>query len=195
MTSIMGRVAALVIAFVSALFLSSCGDSTSDDERAGRAESAAAEVEPANHNADDVAFAQNMIPHHQQAVEMSAMAQANSSSPPVRDLANAIIAAQMPEIQAFRAWLLQWDTPETPDHGAHGSGMVDQATIDRLATLRGPEFDRLWLAAMIAHHEGAIAMSEAEIAGGQNTDVISVANMIIADQQAEIDQMKQLLGG
>jgi len=79
----------------------------------------------------------------------------------------------------------------------HGGmpGMVDQPTIDRLRTLNGPDFDKLWLQSMISHHQGAIGMAQAEIAHGQNPDAIALAKSIIATAQAEIDQMKQMLGG
>ena len=87
---------------------------------------------------------------------------------------------------------------EAPDHGGHDAasmqGMVDQSTMDKLETLRGADFDRLWLQSMIAHHQGAIEMSKAEIANGKNPDAVATAKTISTAQQAEIDQMNQLLG-
>jgi uncharacterized protein (DUF305 family) len=73
--------------------------------------------------------------------------------------------------------------------------MVDQPTMDKLEQLTGAEFDRLWLTSMIDHHRGAIAMAQDELAHGRNPDVLYLARSIIASQQAEIDQMKQILGG
>ena len=190
------RLAVLAVAPVAALVLSSCSSATTD-ESAGQ-ESTATVTEQSVHNAADVTFVQNMIPHHEQAVEMATLAQANSVNPEVRALANAIIVAQAPEIQALRSWLNQWGEPETPDHMAHGEmameGMVDQAGMDSMQSLRGDEFDRVWLNSMIAHHEGAVTMSEAEIANGQNPEVTALAKVIISDQQAEVDHMNELLG-
>ena len=80
-------------------------------------------------------------------------------------------------------------------HGATMPGMVDQATMDKLQSLTGADFDWLWLTSMIDHHRGAIAMAQDEIAHGKNPDVIYLARSIIAAQQAEIDQMKKMLGG
>ena len=75
------------------------------------------------------------------------------------------------------------------------SGMVDGATMAKLASLNGTEFDTLWLESMIGHHQGAIEMAKAEIANGENVDAIGMAKTIVDTQQAEIDQMKQMLGG
>jgi uncharacterized protein (DUF305 family) len=80
-----------------------------------------------------------------------------------------------------------------PDHSAM-EGMVDEATMTKLASLKGTEFDTLWLRSMIGHHEGAIKMAQAEVANGANADAKDLAQKIVAAQQAEITQMKQMLG-
>ena len=74
-------------------------------------------------------------------------------------------------------------------------GMVDAPTMAKLGSLNGAEFDTLWLQSMIGHHQGAIEMAKAEIANGENVDAIGMAKTIVDTQQAEIDQMKQMLGG
>ncbi len=74
------------------------------------------------------------------------------------------------------------------------AGMVDEATMAKLETLKGTEFDTLWLQSMIGHHQGAIEMAKAELADGQNVDAKQLAQNIITAQQAEIDQMKKMLG-
>jgi uncharacterized protein (DUF305 family) len=84
------------------------------------------------------------------------------------------------------------------DHGGHGAGMqgmVDDATMGKLRSLNGPEFDTLWLQAMIGHHQGAIEMAKTEVAKGQSVDMIAMAKTMVTAQQAEINQMKQMLGG
>jgi uncharacterized protein (DUF305 family) len=100
----------------------------------------------------------------------------------------------------FNAWLMQWGEDSTNSgHSGHGgmgmAGIVDQATMDKLKSLHGPEYDKLWLQSMIGHHQGAITMAQGEIAHGKNPDVIGTAKSIITAQQAEIDQMKLTLGG
>ena len=51
----------------------------------------------------------------------------------------------------------------------------------------------MWLEMMIEHHEGAISQSETVKADGSNPDVLALADQIIAVQQAEIAEMRQLL--
>ena len=206
---------ALLAAVATALSLSSCTSPASDghtDHPQGSESSASAQ--PAGFNDQDVEFATNMIPHHQQAVEMAGLVPDRSTNPAVLKLAADIAAAQGPEIETLKVFLVQWKegtdtTPETPEtsgspdsHEGHGGmdpmemqGMIDAAAIANLASLKGPEFDKLWMQSMISHHEGAIEMANAEIAGGVNVDAKNLAQQIVAAQQAEINQMKQMLGG
>ncbi|MDT5082857.1 MAG: hypothetical protein QOJ80_7494 [Mycobacterium sp.] len=195
---------ALLAALAAALFLSSCtspatNEPAGHDQGAGTPSSA---TQPAAFNDADVAFATNMIPHHQQAVEMSAMVPDRSTNPAVVKLAADISAAQGPEIETMKAFLVQWNAGGS-DHQGHGDmaggmhmdGMVDQAAMTKLESLKGPEFDTLWLQSMIGHHEGAIKMAQAELAGGANADAKTLAGQIVTGQQAEIVTMKQMLGG
>jgi len=201
MTSVPARLVAVLAALAVALFVSSCSSQESD----GNADDQPTDKpvitgEPAGFNADDVAFASNMVPHHEQAVEMSALVGDRSTNPELIELAKKISAAQGPEIQTMKVFLVQWkENPDTGSgHGAHGStmaGMVDEATMTRLESLNGAEFDTLWLESMIGHHQGAIEMAKAEIANGENVDAKGLAQTIIETQQAEIGQMKQMLGG
>jgi uncharacterized protein (DUF305 family) len=212
---------ALLAGVATALFLSSCtspaSDGHTDHEGGSESSESSASAQPAGFNDEDVAFATNMIPHHQQAVEMAALVPDRSTNPAVIKLATDISAAQGPEIETMKVFLVQWKegsdtnpetpvTPENPDspdsHGGHGGmdamamqGMIDAAAIAKLASLKGAEFDQLWLQSMISHHEGAIEMTNAEIAGGTNVDAKKLAQQIVAAQQGEISQMKQMLGG
>jgi uncharacterized protein (DUF305 family) len=201
MTSLIGRIAAVVAAVAAALFLSSCTSPASDGNTdLQRTDEPVITGEPAGFNADDVAFATNMIPHHQQAVEMSALVPDRSTNPELIELAKKISAAQQPEVEIMKVFLVQWkENPDTGSaHGGHGgtmAGMVDEATMTRLESLNGAEFDTLWLESMISHHQGAIEMAKAEIANGENVDAKGLAQTIIDTQQAEIGQMKQMLGG
>jgi uncharacterized protein (DUF305 family) len=194
------RVAAALAALTVALFLSSCSNSSDDHADQPGTDQPVITGQPAGYNADDVAFATNMIPHHQQAVELSAMVPDRSTNAELVALAQQISAAQQPEINVMKVFLVQWN--ENPDtnsgHAGHGNamqGMVDQATMTKLESLNGQEFDKLWLESMISHHQGAIEMAKAEIANGDNMDAKSLAKNIVTTQEAEIGQMKQMLGG
>lgn len=146
----------------------------------------------------DVTFATMMIPHHQQAVELSALVPDRSSNPDVVKLAAEISAAQAPEIETMKGFLAQWNAGGS-GHGGHDmssmQGMVDDATMAKLKTLKGQEFNTLWLQSMIGHHEGAIDMARAEIDGGTNPDAKTLAQQIVTAQDAEITRMKKMLGG
>ncbi|MEU0497363.1 DUF305 domain-containing protein [Mycobacterium sp. NPDC006124] len=195
---------ALVAAAVTALFLSSCtspaSDGHTDHEHGGESSSAAAADASTTNNAADVTFVTGMIPHHEQAVRMSSMVPQRSTNPAVIKLAADISAAQGPEIDTMKAWLAQW-TGGNDAGGAHDGhdmgamdGMVDDATMTKLETLKGADFDDLWLRSMIGHHEGAIKMANTEIAEGANVDAKKLATQIVTAQQAEIDQMKKMVG-
>jgi len=202
MQSLITRIAAVLIAAAAALLFTSCTSQQASDSHTDHSHDDEPVItgEPAGFNADDVAFATSMIPHHQQAVDLAALVPERSTNPELLALAEQISNAQAPEIQAMRVLLVQWN--ENPDadtghegHGADMQGMVDDATMARLATLNGPEFETLWLQSMIGHHQGAIEMAKAEIAHGENVDAKRLAQTIIDTQQAEIDQMNQMLGG
>ncbi|MBB4854249.1 uncharacterized protein (DUF305 family) [Mycobacteroides chelonae] len=151
-----------------------------------------------DHNDADVTFAQQMIMHHQQAVEMSALTEGRTANPAVLELAKNIETAQQPEIDTFTGWLKAWGQPLMPeghDPAGHMPGMVDTPVLDRMKTLNGEVFDQLWLQSMIAHHQGAVAMSNAELSGGQYPAAKQLAQQIIDNQQPEIDTMQGLLKG
>lgn len=153
----------------------------------------------------DIIFAQLMIPHHEQAVQMADMALKQSSAPDVLQLAQQIKDAQDPEIQQMRGWLGTWGAPERMD-GMHGmdhgdmdmggqsaGGMMSSEDMSALMNAQGSDFDQMWLEMMIEHHQGAIAMAESVKQKSQNSDVIALSNNIISAQQAEIATMQRLL--
>ncbi|HSU48195.1 MAG TPA: DUF305 domain-containing protein [Arthrobacter sp.] len=150
----------------------------------------------ADHNQADIMFAQMMIPHHAQAVEMSGIILAKPGMPAeVTALATKIKAAQAPEIEQMTGWLTGWNVPTMmSDHSVHGmSGMVDDDGIGKLKSATGTEAARLFLEQMTGHHEGAIDMAQQEISAGKFPDAMKLGRDIVAAQQAEITQMKQLL--
>jgi uncharacterized protein (DUF305 family) len=194
------RITAAAAALVAAFFLASCSGPAPEDHTTHATDEPAITGQPAGFNADDVAFATNMIPHHEQAVAMSALVPDRSTNQEVIALASQISAAQQPEINALRVFLVQWnENPQdsTGAHEGHGAmqGMMDEATMAKLQSLKGAEFDELWLQSMISHHQGAIEMAKAEVANGANVDAKRMAQSIIDTQEAEIGQMNQMLGG
>ena len=144
-------------------------------------------------------FAQMMIPHHQQAVEMSEVLLAKDDIPAeVVEFAQRVIDAQGPEIDRMNAMLEAWgQQPVTGDMGEmdHGgmSGMMSEEDMTALEDAKGTEAARLYLEQMTAHHEGAVDMARDEVADGQNPQAIALAEQVIEDQEAEIAQMQQML--
>jgi uncharacterized protein (DUF305 family) len=154
----------------------------------------------ADFNDADVVFAQGMIAHHEQAIEMAdiALDPTIGASAEVQDLATRIKAAQDPEIEAMTGWLTAWGQPVQMDtSGGHDmssmEGVMTAEEMDALGAATGAEFDTMWLEMMIRHHEGAISMAETVKASGSNADVLALAEQIITTQQAEIEEMQALL--
>ena len=144
---------------------------------------------------DDAMFLAMMIPHHEQAVEMSQLAATNGASPEVQKLAATIAAAQAPEITQMQGLLeAAGALGEIGKHTGHMDGLLSEEQINELRNARGADFDRLYLEGMIAHHEGAIAMAQNVIDGGGNAAVVTLAQSVIEAQTSEISQFKQLLG-
>ncbi|GAT71000.1 copper resistance protein [Planomonospora sphaerica] len=182
------------------MLLTACGGV--DDTATGptgattAAPATSAPQQSATFNDADVTFAQNMIPHHQQAVEMAEMAESRASDPEVKELAAKIKSAQDPEITTLTTWLAQWGKPVTPEagHGGHDmSGMMDEEDMNKLMAAKGTGFDRMFCETMIDHHEGAIEMAKTEQAQGANPDAKEMAKTIETAQQAEIEQMNEIL--
>lgn len=160
----------------------------------------------AEFNATDVVFAQGMIPHHGQAVQMADMALRVSANPDVTALAEQIKDAQSPEIEQMTTWLRDWDqaVPD-PDAamrdnmgragGMMMSGMMSSAEMRRLRNASGTGFDRMFLEMMILHHEGAIEMAEQQLAKGKYQPTKDLAQAVITGQEAEIEEMNTLIAG
>ncbi|MBV8993081.1 MAG: DUF305 domain-containing protein, partial [Pseudonocardiales bacterium] len=154
-----------------------------------------------DHNQADVAFAQNMIPHHAQAIAMSRLASQQAVSPEVKDLAARIQAGQQPEIAQMSGWLRAWHDPvpatnspmgdmaqgdmEQTDHDTSGPmpGMISSEQMHQLEQATGPASDRMFLEMMITHHQGAITVAQTELRAGQNPDTRQLAQRIINTQQ------------
>ena len=152
----------------------------------------------------DIAFAQQMIPHHAQAMEMAELATTRASSPEVKALAAQITAAQDPEVRVMSTWLTAWGATPMPGmdasdsaHDMHGmdmgDGMMTQQDMDALAAANGTAFDTMWLEMMVAHHEGAVAMARKILESSANPEVTAFAQKVIDGQTVEIAEMERLL--
>ena len=166
----------LVLALVSLLILTGCATSSENSNGA--------------FSSQDIMFAEMMIPHHEQAIEMSDLAFANTTNPDVLALAEQIRGAQEPEIELMKSW----PGVDLGGHAGHTMmGMLDENELEMLRVTTGADFDRLFLEGMIKHHEGAIDMAEM-INDSRNPEVAKLGKAIIESQSSEIAAMKALLG-
>jgi len=154
----------------------------------------------------DAQFIDMMVPHHQGAVEMATIARQRAEHPEIAEMAGGVIAAQEAEIGQMKAWRLEWfGSDETPPqermpmvpgmgggHAGHGgSGTMDMAA-DVEALRNAPEpFDKAFIEAMIPHHQSAIDAAKAAESRAERDEIRALAQTIVADQQREIEQMRQ----
>ena len=142
----------------------------------------------------DAMFLQMMIPHHEQAVVMSDLALSISKDAEVLKLAKQIKDAQAPEIIKMQGWLSDAGLSKDPGHsmGDEMGGMLSDSDLSVLKGSTGKAFDKLFLAGMIAHHEGAIHMVMM-IENSPNSEIKNLGQAIVKSQSAEINLMKELL--
>ena len=164
----------LVLVLIGSLLFSGCAAKTQSNSE---------------YSAADIAFAEMMIPHHEQAIEMSEIALLNTTNPEVLQLAQEIKDAQSPEIELMKSWT----GVKTSTHAGHMmDGMLSESELADLREAKDKEFDRLFLQGMIKHHEGAIVMAQ-DVAASKNKDVTDLSASIISAQESEISKMKELL--
>lgn len=174
---------ALLAAVAGVALIAGCGDD--EQEQSSEQPSTAADM--------DAAFLAGMTVHHESAIEMARLAQEQAQHREVRDLADAIVTTQSTEIQQMNS--IYEDLFGKPLAGAQHSGMglgeaemgmsMDPAELDG-----AKPFDRVFIDAMIEHHEGAIRMANIVLAEGEDPEVRDLASGIIAAQSREIDQMQ-----
>lgn len=212
------RVAMVGAVAAGALTLAACGNGGESDKNHGtpgtdHGSSNAATAAPGSSspsakgafNDADVTFAQMMIPHHQQAIEMAELSGSRASDTQIKELSAAIEQAQGPEINTLRGWLKGWGKPASPsmehsmpgmDHGAGGSGMsgiMSDKEMAELKAAKGTDYDKKFARLMTAHHNGAISMAEKEQKDGRNASAKKLAGDIIKGQTAEVDTFRKIL--
>ena len=196
----MKKLALTAVALAAAtLLFGACGSHDMGSMDTGSMDTGDSTPESADFNDADVIFAQTMIPHHQQAIEMSdiALDPNSGASAAIVALATQIKGAQDPEISQMKNLLTTWGKSMemgSMDHSSMMGGMLSLEEIDTLRQLKGAEFDKAWAKGMIAHHEGAIAMANDVLANGKNREILALANAVVSGQSAEIKTLKPLAG-
>jgi uncharacterized protein (DUF305 family) len=165
----------LGLALISLLMLTGCATSSENSNGA--------------FSSQDIMFAEMMIPHHEQAIEMSDLAFANTTNSDVLALAEQIRGTQEPEIELMKSW----PGVDADGHAGHTMGrMLDESEMEMLRVSTGADFDRLFLEGMIRHHEGAIEMAEM-IIDSRNPEVAKLGKAIKNSQTTEVAELKVIL--
>ncbi len=156
-------------------------------------------MEGVSYTEADVRFMQGMIPHHAQALEMTALVRQHATTDAVRQMALRMEISQRDEIALMEAWLRERDEPvEMPGMGGMPMmpGMLTPEQMQTLRTARGVDFDRYFLEFMIQHHQGAIDMVARlfnSSGAAQESTVFKFAEDVDADQTMEIERMQGIL--
>ncbi|WP_282820257.1 MULTISPECIES: DUF305 domain-containing protein [Curtobacterium] len=191
------RALAAAAALTIGLTLAGCStNSTGSSDNSSSSTSAASA-----HNDQDVMFTQGMLPHHQQAIEMSDMLLDKGSDvdADVVTLAKQIKAEQAPEIKTMTGWLKAWGEPTEAssmsgmDHSSMSGGMMSDSDMDALDKASAADAGKLYLEQMVQHHTSAVDMAKTEVDKGKNSDAIALAKSIVSSQTEQITQMKDML--
>jgi uncharacterized protein (DUF305 family) len=137
----------------------------------------------------DQAFIDNMVPHHEGAVEMARIELAKGKRADVKKLAAQVISAQNSEIERMKEWRNEWfgDSSTPAEMPMSMPGMDVEAVRD------AKDVDRAFVEMMIPHHESAIAMATDAKTKGTHAEIRDLAAAIVTDQQREIVQMEAWL--
>jgi uncharacterized protein (DUF305 family) len=147
--------------------------------------------------AADLAFVGAMIVHHDQAVELAELAVDRAADPEIVSLAERMSLTQAAEASAMRSWLERRQTRdrdpgEAHEHEAAMDGEISRSTLDRAAQAGGAAFDRLFVAAMVPHHLGAVRMAEDRLAEPGDSAVSRWARAIANAQSLEVDRLREI---
>lgn len=159
--------------------------------------------QPPGEDSVEVGFARDMATHHMQAVEMAELIRDRTDDPDIAFLARDIAQVQQGQIGQFFGWLDVWGRTPTGAQPAMAwmgmptdglmPGMATREELQRLADLRGPEADELFLELMIDHHQGGVHMAEAAVQREVGPPARRLAEVIAASQQSEIETMQAML--
>lgn len=158
--------------------------------------------QPVRPNDVDIGFSQDMVVHHQQAVDMSRLIRGRAG-PAVSAMARTIEAAQLVEIGRMQGWLEAWDAPLVTSepmawmpHAKHGSaamGMPSTRDLQQLQALQGKRLDVRYLQLMIRHHHGAVRMATAAADSAGQPHVRAFARSVVTGQSQEIAALTRTL--
>jgi uncharacterized protein (DUF305 family) len=172
----------LALTLSAAVLLAGCGRGPATDPAA------------ASFNASDVRFLQDMIAHHQQAIEMAMLVPGRARRPQLIRFAADIANTRQAEITTMGRWWARWNQPTPPttamdDARSHLPGMLGRGQLDWLKLLKGHRFELGFVTMMDTHHGGAVELAETELQAGASAEAKWLARRIVTTQKAEIGQL------
>lgn len=193
LSSSRSRTLTLALTGTLSLGLAACGSNDPSTVAAPPpAAAGATDAVSAVHNDADVTFISEMTPHHVGALAMAQLAPTRAQDAEVKALAARIVAAQDPELNRMQQMADAWGvTLDRSGASMSGMDMGDESTA--LEPLSGTAFDKAFLTAMIAHHQGALPMAQADVDKGSSPQALELARTIFTAQTAEIAEMQGLL--
>ena len=189
--------------------LSACGDSAPAPEQAPADDMASTMADPNNPFAEaemamDKALSsaigvsvpdtwvRKMIEHHRGAVAMSKVALAQSLSPEAATMAHQTVAKQTAEIAELEK-LVASGTPDPASAAPYRAASMQMH--EAMMGAKGADLSETYLRKMIAHHAGAVALSDVALAQGATGAVRARIQKVKADQEKEIGMVEAMLRG
>jgi uncharacterized protein (DUF305 family) len=189
---------AATLVFLVAFTVNACGGSASPAQTSQQSSQPVITGSPAWFNFDDVEFAVGTAASYGQTSDLTALVPQRSADPRLVAFAADIDAAQVPNLETVKVFLVQWNSSSDngPSQGGVGRsvpGTLDDATMAQLSSLSGKGFDAAWLRAMIGHQKGAVAMARAEVDKGSNVDAVATAKRLVGTYESQISRLQGLL--
>ena len=145
----------------------------------------------------DKHFIEQMIPHHEDAIDMANLAKEKSVNKDILTLSDNIMASQSSEIELMKTWYKNWfgyDVPEDTSMSVksgmmHEGVMEDDTDFDLLKS--AVDFDKAFIKEMIPHHQMAVVMAKMLEQASTRPEMKKLAQDIITAQTKEIEMMKE----
>lgn len=136
----------------------------------------------------DSHFIENMVPHHQMAVDMANIALTRAEHPEIKHLAKNIKTSQSREIAEMRHWYKKWYGTDVPNSSMMNQAMMSVTDLNKLK--KAKPFDKEFIKQMVPHHQMAVMMAQMALKDAKHPEIRNLARSIIKSQSAEIAEMR-----
>lgn len=140
-------------------------------------------------------FLDTMAMHHQMATHMASLVESRSSNQELKDMAKKMMAEQEKEIAQLKGWKEQWYAGKPEAMNMKMPGMPESMkgmSGDKLSSLKGEKFDRMFVDMMSQHHKGAIKMAQTAAPKLEHAEVKEFATEVVAMQKKEVAHIAEM---